>query len=296
MNRLTLLISLLLLLTTCRSIGETDVTEEATAARSVERFALLDGHRIHYLDAGGTSDEAIVLIHGWASSTEAWHHQFPALAARSRVLNVDLIGHGRSEQPLGGFSLALMADSVLAAMDNAGVERAVLIGHSNGVPVAQTFLQRHPDRSLALVGIDGTLKQLLDREMFEGVFAPFLGDGWRDAMTGMIDGMPGPRLLPEDRAAIKVMALATPHRTVVGSVEATLDPDAWREDPITVPLLLILAEQPTWDASYAEWVRRRAPQVDYRVWEDVGHYVQMERPIELHEAILEFLDDNDLLR
>jgi pimeloyl-ACP methyl ester carboxylesterase len=179
----------LLLVPACRSTGD-----GATHA-PVSRRALLDGQLIHYLDAGGDSDEALVLIHGWASSTVSWRHQFPALAEHARVLKVDLIGHGRSEFPRGDFTLALMADSVLAAMDDAGVARAVLVGHSNGVP-----------------------------------------------------------------------------------------------------LMLLLAEQPTWDDDYAAWVKARAPQVDYRVWTDIGHYMQMERPDEVRDAIVEFLDDNALLR
>jgi len=259
------------------------------------REAHLGELRIHYEDAGGDAPEAIVLIHGWASSTAAWRHQFPALSDRARVLAVDLVGHGESDAPDHELSMAVLADSVIAAMNTAGVERAVLVGHSNGVPVAANVYRRYPERTLAIVGIDGTLKPLFGREDFDRFFAPFLGEGWRDAMRAMIDGMPGPGLSDEDRAAIAEMALATPHASVVGAARAQLDPAAWGDGPIDVPLLLILARQPTWNEAYADWVRERAPGVDYRVWDDVGHYVQMERPQELRAALLEFLARNRLL-
>jgi len=250
----------------------------------------------HYLDSGGTDTQALVLVHGWASSTESWRHQFPDLADLGRVLAVDLPGHGASAPPANGYSMAGFADAIAAAMDDAGVREAVLVGHSNGVPVIAHFYRRHPERTLALVGLDGTLKQLFDAETFEPAFAPFRGEDWREVMSEMIAAMPGPGLADDDRAAIEAMALGTRHEAVIGGAEATLDPAAWSEAPIEVPLLLIHARQPTWDADYEAFVRRLAPQVDYRVWDGVGHYLQMERPAELRAALEEFLAAHALLR
>ncbi len=285
----TFIIALALLSTAmgCRSI--TDHTPGA-------HTALQDGRRIHYVDSGGRADEAIVLVHGWSSSTVAWKHQDPSLAELGRVLVVDLIGHGQSEAPEGEFTAPLLAASVAAAMDDAGVARAVLVGHSNGVPVAMNFYARYPERTLGIVGVDGTLQQLFDRAQFESMFGPFLGDQWRETMTTMIEFMPGPGLSQADRSTITEMALATPHVTVTGAAEAMLDPAAWSDDPIEVPLMLVLARQPTWDAAYEAYVRRRAPHVDYRVWSDIGHYIQMERPAELHAALEGFLETNSLLQ
>jgi pimeloyl-ACP methyl ester carboxylesterase len=192
--------------------------------------------------------------------------------------------------------MALMAESALAAMDDAGVRRAVLVAHSNGAPVAQLLLARHPERVLAFVDIDGPLRRTFDRATFEKIFADFLGDQWPAAMAGMIDGMPAPGLSRQDRETIKTMALASRQRAVVEAAEATLDETGWPDGPIRVPLLMILAAQPTWVAEYEAWVRSRAPQVDYRTWTGVGHFVQMERPAELRATLFEFLDANDLLR
>ena len=91
------------------------------------------------------------------------------------------------------------------------------------------------------------------------------------------------------------MALANDHATLIGGAEAVLDDAAWSDAAIDVPLLLVLARQPAWDDAYEEWVRARAPQVDYRVWDDIGHYVQFERPAELRAALEEFVAANDLL-
>jgi len=258
------------------------------------RVASWEGTRVSYEDAG-LGDEALVLIHGWAGSTVSWKHQFPVLAERARTLVIDLPGHGASDPPPEGYSFRAFADAVAAVMDDAGVRRGVIVGHSNGTPVALQFYRRYPERTLALVGIDGTLAKLFDAADVEALFAPFRGEGWREAMAGLLDGMPGPGLSTADRAAIREMALGTRHEAVVGGLDATLDPAAWSEDPIEVPVLLLLADQPTWDAPYEAWVRAHVPRVDLRRWHGVGHYLQMERPAEVRAALEEFLAANDLL-
>lgn len=127
------------------------------------------------------------------------------------------------------------------------------------------------------------------------MLAPFRDERWQLALSSVIDSMVGPRLAPEDREAIRAMALATRHEAVMGGFDAALAPDAYGEGTIDVPLLLVLARQPTWTAEYEAWVREHAPRVDYRVWSDVGHFPHMERPIELRAALEEFLAANGLL-
>lgn len=285
---------------------------KVVAVAPLERWALHDGRRVHFLDSGahggaqhvgardggqrgGRHDEALVLIHGWAGSVAAWPTQLADLSGRARVLAVDLTGHGGSELPARPLDLATMADSVIAAMDEAGVRRAVLVGHSNGVPVAQLVLARHPGRVLGLVGVDGTLHQLFTAEQLQPLLARLAGPEWRAVVRNMVASMPAPDLADEQRAAIAAMALATPHRTVVEAAQATLVPEAWPAGPITVPLLLLLAEQPTWDAAFEAAIRARAPQVDYVVWSGVGHYLHVERPEAFRDVLVGWLDRHELL-
>lgn len=265
----------------------------ASTGAGTPREARVAGARIHYENAG-EGDEAIVLVHGWASSTETWSHQFPALAERARVLVLDLPGHGQSEAPDAPYTMALFADAVAAVMDAAGVERGVIVGHSNGAPVALNFYRRYPERTLAIVAVDGALKQVLTREQAEPMFAPLRGDGWREYLGGFLDRMSG-TLSEEDAAAVRAMALDTPHEAIVGGFEAAVDPASWSEEPIDVPVLALLTAQPAWNADYEAWVRAHAPRLEYFVWQDTGHFLQMERPGELRVALTRFLHDYGLL-
>lgn len=296
-KRWTVLVACLMLAACTGSGSGSDSASVAAPASTLSphRWATLADHRIHFLDSGGDARQALVLVHGWAGSAAAWSKQFPALADRARVLAVDLVGHGESEGPVYGYTMASMADSVRAAMDTAGVERAVLVGHSNGVPVVLDFAHRFPERTLAVVGIDGALKAMLSREAFDAAFAPFRGEDWQAVMTAMIEGMPAPGLSAEDRAAITAMAVATPQHVVLRAAEAQFLPGAFHEPSLRMPVLLLYARQPTFDAAYEAWVRRGVPQVEYVVWDGVGHYIQMERPEEFEALLREFLDRHGLL-
>jgi pimeloyl-ACP methyl ester carboxylesterase len=98
--------------------------------------------------------QPIVLLHGLASQRRFWNLVVPHLAGLP-VLAVDQRGHGDSDRPRDGFALDDVAADLGVALDALGWSRAVLVGHSWGAAVAATFAAAHPERTLALVAIDG---------------------------------------------------------------------------------------------------------------------------------------------
>jgi pimeloyl-ACP methyl ester carboxylesterase len=99
------------------------------------------------VDVGGVGIEyeatgegrPVVLLHGFPDSGRLWRHQVPALAdAGFRVIVPDLRGYGRSDKPeeVQAYALAALAGDVLAVMDDAGVERAHVVGHDWGAALA----------------------------------------------------------------------------------------------------------------------------------------------------------------
>ena len=117
----------------------------------------VDGHQAYCYTGGKAFDPgqpAVVLLHGAQNDHSVWALQSRALAHRGyAVLAPDLPGHGRS----GGPPLQrveAMADWILALLAAAGVERAVLAGHSMGSLIALEATHRAPERvsGLALLG------------------------------------------------------------------------------------------------------------------------------------------------
>jgi pimeloyl-ACP methyl ester carboxylesterase len=106
------------------------------------------GHRIGF-DEYGEGERPIVLVHGLLMNRHMFERLGPALAERgNRVICVDLLGHGRSDQPddLRLYSMPLFAQQVLALLDHLELERAVVGGTSLGANVALELAVRHPER------------------------------------------------------------------------------------------------------------------------------------------------------
>lgn len=106
------------------------------------------GHQIGF-DEYGDGERPIVLAHGLLMNRRMFERLGPALAQRgNRVICVDLLGHGRSDQPddLRLYSMPLFAEQVAALLDHLGLERAVVGGTSLGANVALELAVRHPER------------------------------------------------------------------------------------------------------------------------------------------------------
>jgi pimeloyl-ACP methyl ester carboxylesterase len=106
------------------------------------------GHRIGF-DEYGEGERPIVLIHGLLMNRRMFERLGPALAKRgNRVICVDLLGHGRSDQPddLRLYSMPLFGEQIVALLDHLGLERAVVGGTSLGANVALELAVRDPER------------------------------------------------------------------------------------------------------------------------------------------------------
>jgi pimeloyl-ACP methyl ester carboxylesterase len=118
-----------------------------------------------------------------------WLETIPSLAARGRVLALDLPGFGRSEPPAAGVSLDGFADGAAELAETLEIERVVLVGHSMGGPIAVRFAARHPELAEAIVLVSGAVYQF-------------------SALLGLRDVLRFARERPRETAAI-AMELAT---------------------------------------------------------------------------------------
>jgi len=268
----------------------------------VSKFTELDGIKIHYLDSGGGGKErgaggaVLVFVHGWCGDAGVWQFQFPGLASMARLLLVDLPGHGQSDKPETKYTMDLFARAVAAVMRDAGVEKAILVGHSNGVPVIRQFYRLFPRETQALVLVEGSLRPVFaDPAQAEPFLARMRADGYREFVAGIVDSMLPRGVSDEERAYLRSKMLATPQHVMVGAMEATLDPAIWKEDPIDVPLLAVMARSPFWTEEYKAFVRKLAPKVDYVVLDDVSHYLMMDAPDRFRELLEDFLKKNHFL-
>ena len=267
--------------------------EKSAAGKS--RFAKLDGARIHYVNYG-KGREALVLIHGWTSNLEFWRDQIPDLAKRNRVIAIDLPGHGQSDKPQITYSMDLFARAIDAVLRDAHVDRAVLVGHSMGTPVVRQFYRKYPQKTLAIVIVDGALRPFGDRKMMEGLIAGFRRPNYKEGGDKMLAAMSGPLLSAENQERIKASFLNTPQHVLVSAMEGMADESIWGSDKINVPVLAIMAKNPFYPADIEQGYRAIAPSLDFQMWEGVGHFLMMEKSKQFNDAVIAFLDKNALLK
>jgi len=261
---------------------------------SESKFVDVDHLKVHYTNYG-KGETALFFVHGWSCDETVWAEQAPALAEKIRVITIDLPGHGQSEKPQTiEYNKDLYVRAIDGVMSDANVKSVVLVGHSNGTPFIRHYYRKFPAKVKALVIIDGPLRPFVNKDNMEKFIGPFRGDSYVPAMSGFADAVIEPIKDGALRDKIKALMLKTPPHVAVSEFELTVDPDLWKQDKIDVPVLMILAKQPDWSPEHEQFVRGLIPKLDYQVWENVSHFLMMEKPREFNAAVLKFLEQNQL--
>jgi pimeloyl-ACP methyl ester carboxylesterase len=106
--------------------------------------AELNGIRLFYAEIGRGSP--VVVLHGGLANSDYLGSQVQALAARHRVIVVDSRGHGRSTRDAQPFGYDLMTDDVVALLDRLKIQKADIVGWSDGAIIGLDMAMRHPAR------------------------------------------------------------------------------------------------------------------------------------------------------
>jgi pimeloyl-ACP methyl ester carboxylesterase len=128
--------------------------------------------------ADGTGSPAIVFVHGWSCDRSYWRGQIAPLAARHRVVAVDLAGHGESGTGRRSWTMPAFGADVAAVLEDAGLDDVVLVGHSMGgdVILEAALLLEGRVRGLVWVDTYRSLGELPTPEGIEAFIAPFRRD------------------------------------------------------------------------------------------------------------------------
>lgn len=95
--------------------------------------------------------EPVLLIMGMGAPLEGWELQVAALARRYRVISFDNRGVGRSDKPMGRYSISSMVEDARQLLDHVGVTQAHVVGISMGGMIAMELAALHPGRVSSLV-------------------------------------------------------------------------------------------------------------------------------------------------
>ena len=261
---------------------------------------LPDGARL-YVETIGRG-EALVLVPGWACSTEVFDRNIPAWADRYRVIAYDPRSQGRSEQTAEGNSYDQRGRDLDCVLDALQVESASLLGWSLGVYDILSYVRRYgTDRIRSLVLIDESMRIVKERE-------DDWGEGTAEEIAGLIDMVNGDAYLPfvreymasgfEGEAPAELLdRLAETASALPPARAAALLEDAARQDfrataataAGKIPVMQILRKD--WADTALDWIGENQPNA--RVDVLGGHLMLLEYPDELNRLVLEFLGNSN---
>ena len=122
-----------------------------------QRKVPVDGGALELHELTRGPGPVALALHGITANALAWVPLAAAVAGRVRLVAPDLRGRAGSSAVVGEWGIGAHADDVPAVLDDLGVERAVLVGHSMGAFVAALAAARHPDRVSGVLLVDGGL-------------------------------------------------------------------------------------------------------------------------------------------
>jgi 3-oxoadipate enol-lactonase len=266
--------------------------------RSFEGHIEVPGGRIWAQWAG--EGPAVVLVHAGIADSRMWDPQWEALAEGHRVIRYDTRGFGRTETEAVPFSNR--ADLV-AVMDAAGVDRAVLVGCSRAGSIALDTTLEHPDRVAGIAWVCGGLSgsdvedSPEEQAAFEAQERLYEAKDWAalaDSDVAIwVDGIgqPSGRAPAAVRDLVRTMCLETYEQEKVEGEPIVLDPPAaGRLGRIRVPVLAIVGlldpSSTAGNAAILERELRRVRRIDVP---GVAHLPSLERPEWFTETLLGFL-------
>jgi len=267
-------------------------------------WAAVPGGRL-WAQAGG-SGPGVVLMHAGIADARMWDPQWEPLTAGHRVVRYDLRGFGRSQVEHVAFS---NREDVLAVMDAAGLQQAVLVGCSRAGRIAIDTVLEFPDRVSGVVWVCGGLSGFEPDEASAAELEPF--DEREEALAAAKDWagaaeldarvwVDGPREPAGSgpiavRDLVRTMCFDTYAAELPYGDDAELEPAAaTRLSEIRVPLLAIVGgRDPLVTARTADVLLRGVAGARRIDRADVAHLPSLEQPAWFNETLLAFLAEVD---
>jgi len=269
------------------------------------------GRRLFCIDTGQRDRPAILLIHGFPTSSWDWHRIWPALARDYRLVAPDLLGFGFSDKPRGHrYSIHEQADLIEELVEQSALTRYHVLAHDYGDTVAQELLDRDNERGparrwLTLSLLNGGLfpethrprpAQRLLLGPLGGLFVRLMQRG---TLARNMKAIFGPQTQPDDAEIDAFWALirhndgrANFHRLIRYMDERKTHRERWLQALTKTDIPIQLVNGSADPVSGAHMVARYRELVgDRNIVElaGIGHYPQMEAPALVADNYMAFL-------
>ena len=242
-----------------------------------------DGVSVAYASLG-TGPRNFILVHGWCGAQALMAPLARRLGRRSRAITIDLRGHGRSGRPQTPLTAPGFVADVRAVAANAGVRRAVLVGHSMGGRVALAVAGALPALVSGLVLLDTAV---IEDPAYVAARRRAIRSGqWPAALEARVEPLCAPPATSRTGNLVRGVMLRVPRPVALESLDASDSIDA--PTPLAGfpgPVLYIGASQPRESASA---LRALKPDLEYAQVVGAGHFVHLDAAEQVEAALNRF--------
>ncbi len=267
----------------------------------------VDGLRVAYRELG--AGPAVLLLHGWPTSSYLWREVMVPIARSNRAVAVDLPGFGASDKPLDRrYDFALFERTIEVLLAELGIDRTAIAVHDLGGPVGVRWAIRNPQRvtRLALLNTllypelsDAVLEfvKLLSRRESRGQLTS--PEGLESVMRlGLADQS---HLTDELLEAVRKPFRTEESRRALAAAGIQLELEGFAEvgrrlHELRMPVRIVYGARdqvlPDVAATMAR-VERDLPQAVATVLPDCGHFLQEEAPQQVGELLARFFAEAD---
>jgi pimeloyl-ACP methyl ester carboxylesterase len=245
------------------------------ASAEQQGFIENDGARIWYASYGAGSP--VILLHGGLGHSGNWGYQVPALIANGyRAIVIDSRGHGRSTRDEKPYSYELMASDVLAVMDALHLEKAGLVGWSDGACTA-LILAMQVSARVAGVFFFACNMDPSGAKKFEA--GPIVDRCFSRHTKDYAQLSATPDNFRAFVEAVSLMQKTQPNASARDLAE------------IAVPVVIVQGEHDEFiKRDHAEYLARSIPNAELVILNGVSHFAPLQRPEQFNTVMLAFID------
>jgi len=250
-----------------------------------------------FYESFGSGSPAIVFLHPWTSNHYIWAFQVNAFARDHRCIVMDHRGHGQSDKPAGGYAIGEMAAYVLAALDHAGIDKAILVGNSFGGMIAMQTALDAPQRVIANLILSSSTNVGADTPP---EVAEAMQKDWRAVFSALLASAVSAKSKADKPEILEFLEGC--FRNVTNFNEGVFwasaaDPNGvfnWNISDklkhIKAPTLVIAGEEDgSTTVAHNQFLADNIPGAQIKIYKDVGHFCQLEKPGDFNNDLRTFI-------
>ena len=275
---------------------EASVPQAARQQTQQEYQQVVSSGGIGYLEAGPASAVPIVFLHGIGGAARMFRAQLDHFGENYHAVAWDMPGYGGST-PLPLVTIDALAAALAGFIDELGLDRPILVGHSLGGMLVQRLLAMAPHKARGVVlaqtsAAFGSRDPAWQAEFLSARLGPLdAGHSMAALAEAMVVNMVGPDADPAGVALARDCLAHTPDSTYRDSVLALRDFDCRDAlGRIAVPALVLAGTlDRSAPASGMERMAARIPGALYVALKGAGHLAHLEQPQAFNSALDRFL-------